>query len=50
MRFIFGLLFGLLLGGIVALLLAAQSAGAEPDDIEIFGIDDRTPSPAGGVR
>ena len=50
MRFILGVLFGLLLGGLVAMLLAAQNAGSEPNDAEIFGADDRTPVPAGAPR
>jgi hypothetical protein len=45
MRFVLGLLFGLLLGGLLAILLAAQMASAEPDDAEIFGLDDRAPTP-----
>ena len=46
MRFILGLLFGTLLGGVAAALLAAQRT-AEPDDSAIFGQDEPVPpSPA----
>ncbi len=50
MRFIFGVFFGLLLGALVAMLLAAQNAGGEPDDAAIFGTDDGAPAPAGAAR
>jgi hypothetical protein len=43
MRFVLGLLFGLLLGALLAALLAAQNA-PEPNDVEIFGGDDRQPA------
>ena len=39
MRFVLGLLFGLLLGGLVAMLLAAQMASGERDDADVFGED-----------
>jgi hypothetical protein len=42
MRFILGLLFGMLLGGVGAALLAAQRP-AEPDDQTIFGLDEPVP-------
>ncbi len=45
MRFVLGLLFGLMLGGVLAVLLAAQMATGEPDDAEIFGLEDRAPMP-----
>ena len=45
MRFVFGLLLGLMLGGVLAVLLAARMAPGEPDDAEIFGLEDRAPAP-----
>jgi hypothetical protein len=41
MRFIFGFLIGLILGGLLAVILESQRAAAQPDDGAIFGLDDR---------
>ena len=49
MRFLLGLLFGLLLGGVLAMLLAAQQAAAETDDRLLFGAEDQSATQAGAV-
>lgn len=50
MRLILGIIFGLLLGGIGAILLAAQSAAAKENAVEPITLDDRVWAPAGGMR
>jgi hypothetical protein len=49
MRLLLGLIIGLLLGGLLAVLLASQISGARRDDLEIFGRDDRAPTPSGAA-
>ena len=36
MKLLLGFLFGLMLGGVVALVIASQMAAAQPGDIEVF--------------
>ncbi len=49
MRFLLGLLFGLLLGGLLAMLLTAQQAAGERDDRLLISADDQTATPTGAV-
>ena len=49
MRFLLGLLFGLILGGLLAVVIAAQMAGAQPEDAETFEGEERAPAAASGA-
>ena len=49
MRLLLGLMFGLALGGLAALVIASQMAAAQHDHLEIAGDDAATPSLAPAV-